>query len=106
FTAEWTSERAYLLVGVNGTYETTDWLAFHSVKLEKGNVATDWTPAPEDVDSAVSAVSAKIDTIQETLANADSALSSRIDAVTASVGSNLAKITQVSNAVAGVDGKL
>ncbi|MDW0393300.1 DUF1983 domain-containing protein, partial [Mannheimia haemolytica] len=68
--------------------------------------ATDWTPAPEDVDSAVSAVSAKIDTIQETLANADSALSSRIDAVTASVGSNLAKITQVSNAVAGVDGKL
>ncbi|WP_240514867.1 TipJ family phage tail tip protein [Mannheimia haemolytica] len=106
FTAEWTSERAYLLVGVNGTYETTDWLAFHSVKLEKGNVATDWTPAPEDVDSAVSAVSAKIDTIQETLANADSALSSRIDTVNASVGSNSSKITQVSNAVASVDGKL
>ncbi|HDZ3545240.1 TPA: DUF1983 domain-containing protein, partial [Mannheimia haemolytica] len=106
FTAEWTSERAYLLVGVNGTYENTDWLAFHSVKLEKGNVATDWTPAPEDVESSVSVVSAKIDTIQETLANADSALSSRIDTVTASVGSNLAKITQVSNAVAGVDGKL
>lgn len=76
------------------------------IKLEIGNVATDWTPAPEDVDSAVSAVSAKIDTIQQTLANADSALSSRIDTVTASVGSNLAKITQVSNAVAGVDGKL
>ncbi|HDL4157571.1 TPA: DUF1983 domain-containing protein, partial [Mannheimia haemolytica] len=61
---------------------------------------------PEDVDSAVSAVSAKIDTIQETLANADSALSSRIDTVNASVGSNSSKITQVSNAVASVDGKL
>ncbi|AGI35732.1 phage tail protein [Mannheimia haemolytica USDA-ARS-USMARC-185] len=106
FTAEWTSERAYLLVGVNGTYETTDWLAFHSVKLEKGNVATDWTPAPEDVDSAVSAVSAKIDTIQQTLANSDSALSSRIDSLTASVNSNKAQISQVSNAVAGVNGKL
>lgn len=106
FTAEWTSERAYLLIGVNGTYENTDWLAFHSVKLEKGNVATDWTPAPEDVDSAVSAVSAKIDTIQQTLANSDSALSSRIDNITASVNSNKAQISQVSNAVSGVNGKL
>ena len=26
---------------------------FKNVKLEKGNIATDWTPAPEDVDSAV-----------------------------------------------------
>ena len=25
----------------------------HWVKIEKGNIATDWTPAPEDVDSAV-----------------------------------------------------
>ncbi|MEG9530911.1 phage tail protein, partial [Mannheimia indoligenes] len=106
FTAEWTSEQAYLLIGVNGTYENTDWLAFHSVKLEKGNVATDWTPAPEDVESSVNAVSAKIDTVQQTLANADSALSSRIDSVTASVNSNKAQISQVSNAVAGVNGKL
>lgn len=106
FTAEWTSEQAYLLIGVNGTYKNTDWLAFHSVKLEKGNVATDWTPAPEDVDSAVSTVSAKIDTIQQTLANSDSALSSRIDSVTASVNSNKVQISQVSNAVADVNGKL
>ncbi|TLU75345.1 TipJ family phage tail tip protein [Mannheimia varigena] len=76
------------------------------VKLERGTVATDWTPAPEDVESSVSAVSAKIDTIQRTLANADSALSSRIDSVTASVNSNKAQISQVSNAVAGVNGKL
>ncbi|HGO5853630.1 TPA: phage tail protein [Mannheimia haemolytica] len=76
------------------------------VKLELGNVATDWTPAPEDVESSVNAVSAKIDTIQQTLANSDSALSSRIDSVTASVNSNKAQISQVSNAVAGVNGKL
>ena len=30
-----------------------------NVKLEKGNVATDWTPAPEDVDKNIAAVSDK-----------------------------------------------
>ncbi|MFS7466967.1 hypothetical protein, partial [Pasteurella multocida] len=29
-------------------------------KLELGNIATDWTPAPEDVDVAISEVSADI----------------------------------------------
>jgi uncharacterized ubiquitin-like protein YukD len=31
---------------------------FESIKLEKGNKATDWTPAPEDVDDAVSSSNA------------------------------------------------
>ena len=28
----------------------------HWIKLEKGNIATDWTPAPEDVDNSIKAV--------------------------------------------------
>ncbi|GAB1658848.1 hypothetical protein Mh1955_19840 [Mannheimia haemolytica] len=79
FTAEWTSERAYLLIGVRGTYQNTDWLAFHSVKLEKGNVATDWTPAPEDVDSAVSAVSADLTSYKQTQAATDSAQAQQLN---------------------------
>ncbi|TRC51937.1 DUF1983 domain-containing protein, partial [Mannheimia haemolytica] len=95
----------FIIIGGYGKADVS-YIEFAELKLEKGAIATDWTPAPEDVESSVSAVSAKIDTIQQTLANSDSALSSRIDTVTASVGSSLAKITQVSNAVAGVDGKL
>lgn len=105
FKAPFTTQQGYLLVGFRQT-SAEQFVEFHSVKLEKGNVATDWTPAPEDVESSVSAVSAKIDTIQQTLANSDSALSSRIDSLTASVNSNKAQISQVSNAVAGVNGKL
>ncbi len=35
----------------NGT--VTDNTTIHWAKIEKGTVATDWTPAPEDVDSAI-----------------------------------------------------
>ncbi|MDY2947330.1 MAG: DUF1983 domain-containing protein, partial [Mannheimia varigena] len=106
FTAEWTSERAYLLIGVIGTYQNTDWLAFHSVKLEKGNVATDWTPAPEDIESSVNAISSKVDSVQQTLTTANQALGSRIDTVTASVNDAKSQVSQVSKAVSDVSGKL
>ncbi|EER47778.1 phage tail protein/putative Fels-1 prophage host specificity protein [Actinobacillus minor NM305] len=106
FTAEWTSERAYLLIGVNGTYENTDWLAFHSVKLEKGNVATDWTPAPEDIENSVNAVSADLTSYKQTQANVDKAQTDQITAHTARLGSAEASLTSTSRTVATLDGKV
>lgn len=41
--------RDYFCVG--GAYNSDIYVK--NIKLEKGNIATDWTPAPEDVDSAV-----------------------------------------------------
>ncbi len=41
-------------------------LYFKNVKLEKGNKATDWTPAPEDVDGKIDAVN---DGLVETIKN-------------------------------------
>lgn len=37
-----------------------DWFEVHSLKLEKGNKATDWTPAPEDIDDKIYNVESKI----------------------------------------------
>lgn len=34
-------------------FSTNSILYIKNVKLEKGNVATDWTPAPEDIDSSI-----------------------------------------------------
>lgn len=76
------------------------------VKLELGNVATDWTPAPEDADSAINAVSSKVDSVQQTLTTANQALGSRIDTVTASVNDAKSQVSQVSKAVSDVSGKL
>ena len=36
--------------------DTTNWVEIKEVKLEKGNKATDWTPAPEDVDARITSV--------------------------------------------------
>ncbi|WP_252590598.1 TipJ family phage tail tip protein [Actinobacillus pleuropneumoniae] len=76
------------------------------VKLELGNISTDWTPAPEDIESSVNAISSKVDSVQQTLTTADRALGSRIDTVTASVNDAKSQVSQVSKAVSDVSGKL
>ena len=55
-----------------------------NVKLERGTIATDWTPAPEDIDAKFVQTNANISTLQQTVTNADNALSQRIDALDAS----------------------
>ncbi|WP_404811179.1 phage tail protein [Actinobacillus pleuropneumoniae] len=76
------------------------------VKLELGNISTDWTPAPEDIESSVNAISSKVDSVQQTLTTANQALGSRIDTVTASVNDAKSQVSQVSKAVSDVSGKL
>lgn len=51
FQARWSNEQAYLLVGCNMRqgYPDDFWFEFHSIKLEVGNTATDWSPSPADL---------------------------------------------------------
>lgn len=50
---------------------TIDMVAVRNVKLERGTVATDWTPAPEDVDESVSDVSASLTKLERSLLDTD-----------------------------------
>ncbi len=52
-----------ILIGKNGS------MTVSCIKLEKGNIATDWTPAPEDVDE-------KVEAVQETAEQAAAKLAS------------------------------
>lgn len=67
---EWTSKAMWL--AIHGNYESN--LYVRNLKLEKGNKATDWTPAPEDVDSNIS--TAKADAISSANASTDEKLKS------------------------------
>lgn len=50
-----TNYRVLLCYG-NANYQSTDWIEIKkgSLMLEKGNKATEWTPAPEDVSAGIS----------------------------------------------------
>ena len=52
FTIPSSYELSYIFFGVHGNIQSD--LYIRNVKLEKGTVATDWTPAPEDLETRVS----------------------------------------------------
>ena len=57
-------------------------------KLELGDKATDWTPAPEDTDSAISSVDTKVTMVS----NQYTSLNQSLTSLTATVNSNTTKI--------------
>ena len=59
-------------------------VTYYKAKVEFGNTATDWSPAPEDIDAQFVQTNANINTLQQTVTSADNALSQRIDALDAS----------------------
>lgn len=58
FTIPNTYELSYIFFGVHGNIQSD--LYIRNVKLEKGTIATDWTPAPEDLETRVSAAETAI----------------------------------------------
>ncbi|KAA8346121.1 hypothetical protein FE411_08155 [Leuconostoc mesenteroides] len=48
------------------------------VKIETGNVATDWTPAPEDIESALAQVKLTADGVSSIVSNPTTGLSTRV----------------------------
>lgn len=50
---------------------TIDMVAVRNVKLERGTVATDWTPAPEDVAESVSNVNSSLTKLERSLLDTD-----------------------------------
>lgn len=48
------------------------------LKLEKGTIATDWSPAPEDVDNKISTVSQTVDSISSIVSDPTTGLTKRV----------------------------
>ena len=80
-----------------------------NVKLEKGNVATDWTPALEDVDKSISAVSDKF-ADYSTTTEMQSAIKQSAESITSTVSKTYVTTTTyktgISDAKADTDNKL
>lgn len=80
---------------IDGTW--TGSVTFSNVKVEIGNKATDWTPAPEDTDAAISELSAAI-TVQ---AGVISANAQKIETVSQAAGAAQDTANAAQNAASG-----
>ena len=71
-------------------------------KIEKGNIATDWTPAPEDVDAKFATTDATINEFKQTQATKDSATATQISTLQTSVGNNTSSIQTQQQSINGL----
>ena len=75
------------------------------IKLERGNIATDWTAAPEDLQEQLTAQlankasTASVNSLTESLANKEQALSRRIGTVESSVSGNTSSINTLNQSL-------
>ncbi|MDO5652168.1 MAG: DUF1983 domain-containing protein, partial [Moraxella sp.] len=77
-------------------------LELKNLKLERGTIATDWTPAPEDGDSAVQSVQANLDSFKATTATKDTATATKISTLQTTVGNHTSSIQQHSQSLNGL----
>ena len=91
---------------VQARYQTSDSIKVSGVKLERGTVATDWSPAPEDSNadaSALSALSAELTAYKTAQVETDKAQTEEIRAAKAVASGNQAEITRLQTAKAEKD---
>ena len=70
FTVPSTAARLYLGIRADNDitashYAVGDYIEARNIKLEKGNKATDWTPAPEDIDASITTKADSSDAVLE-----------------------------------------
>ena len=78
---------------VDGLEEELGDIYYSNLKLERGNKATDWTPSPKDIDSALTTNKASIESEATTRANADDTITNSVTALTSSYNTNKAAVT-------------
>lgn len=74
-------------IKINGYSKVT---SFWNFKIESGNKATDWTPAPEDIDDSIVSVEGKVTTVSNQYTSLNQALTS----LAATVNSNTTAISK------------
>ena len=89
FTVPSGAETITVYLGLKPT-SSGDYTYFKLPKLELGDKATDWTPAPEDVDVSISTIDTKVTTVS----NQYTSLNQSLTSLTATVNSNTTKISE------------
>lgn len=90
---------------VQARYQTSESIKVSNVKLERGTVATDWTPAPEDNDG-LQEISGTVQVVQNTLAKATGdikSLGERITTAQSTADGNKATVQAHAKSINGLE---
>ena len=90
---------------VQARYQTSDSIKVSNVKLERGTVATDWTPAPEDNDG-LQEIRSTVQAVQTTLTKATGdikSLGERITTAQSTADGNKATVQAHSRSINGLE---
>ncbi|GGE28156.1 hypothetical protein [Sphingobacterium cellulitidis] len=98
-TAPFSSNQTYLMFSYNGA--NTGWVEVKSIKIEKGNKATDWSPNPDEVEDNLEIFRTQTTTKFEVLETAIQSKVSQSDynALNQRVGTAESTITQHANQI-------
>lgn len=80
------------------TRDLTGDIYFCDLKLEKGNRATDWTPAPEDAESGISALDTRMTSAEASLTVLSNSVSSNVTETT-NLGTRMSTVEQKAGAL-------
>ncbi|AXI32679.1 hypothetical protein CIB87_00010 [Priestia megaterium] len=81
-----------LYAGVAGATRENG-VIFRNVKVEKGSKATDWTPAPEDIDTQINGLDGRISTAESTITQQAGLIESKVSRDTYTVDKIPYKLT-------------
>lgn len=96
-SADGTFENCYVLLGANGS------MIVSNIKLEKGNTATGWTPAPEDAEAEITDLTEITTTHTTSITTMQGQISSLIAEDTAIKGDHNALVSRYNATAAEVD---
>ncbi|WP_324681643.1 TipJ family phage tail tip protein [Bibersteinia trehalosi] len=80
-------------------YSQVGVVEYRKIKLEKGNIATDWTPAPEDSEQNLADISAELTAYKSAQAIKENATATQISGLTTRMGGAESKITNAEKAI-------
>ena len=109
FTATDYSNHAFIMYA-SGTVTSGDHYFAHSIMVEEGNKPSDWSPAPEDVDSAINSKASKTDVYTKsetyTKSQTDSAIKVAKDEINLGVKNTYETKTNVESKLSNVTNTL
>ena len=85
FTPKTLSNSNHIFIRPNGNTDYDFSVTFNAPKFEKGNKATDWTPAPEDTAMSIDEIHNQLDGIDNIITNTQTNFEQKIDSITATV---------------------